>query len=65
LNHKIAKKYIQEAGKLTTKKKWRDTHKIWAEHKDKPRQEAVANFRLKAVHDCLAAHLRKIDITCI
>jgi ribonuclease HI len=39
-----------------------DNHKIWAEYKGKPRKEAVANFRLKTGHDCLAAHLRKIGI---
>lgn len=31
LNHKIAMKYKQEAGKLATTKKWREIHKIWAE----------------------------------
>jgi len=35
---------------------------FWAEYKGKPRKEAVANFRLKTVHDCLAAHLRKCGI---
>jgi len=35
---------------------------FWAEYKGKPRKEAVANFRLKTVHDCLEAHLRKIGI---
>ena len=61
-NHKIAKKYKQDANELGTTKKWRDVHKIWAEYKDKPRKEAVANFRLKTGHDCLAAHVRKIGI---
>jgi len=37
-------------------------HKISAEYKVKPRKEVVANFTLKTVHDCLAAHLRKIDV---
>jgi hypothetical protein len=36
--------------------------KIWAEYKGKPRKEAVANFRLKTGHECLAVHLRKIGI---
>ena len=35
---------------------------FWAEYKGKPRKEAVANFRLKTGHDCLAAHLRKTGI---
>jgi len=58
LNHKIAKKYKQEADELAATKKWRDIHKIWAEYKGKPRKKAVANFRLKTGHDCLLAHLR-------
>ena len=55
-------KYKQEANELAATKKWRDIHKIWAEYKGKPRKEAVASFRLKTGHDCLAAHLRKIGI---
>jgi len=47
LYHKMSTKYKQEAGKLAATKKRRDIHKIWAEYKDKPRKEAVANFRLK------------------
>ena len=27
-----------------------------------PRKEAVANFRLKTVHDCMAEHLNNIGI---
>ena len=46
-NRKIATKYKHEADKLAATKKWRDTHKNWAEYKGKPRKEAVANFRLK------------------
>jgi hypothetical protein len=47
LNYKMATKYKQEADKLAATKKWRDSHKIWAEYKGKPREEAVANFRLQ------------------
>jgi len=47
----------QEADELVATKKWRDRHKIWTEYKGKPRKEAVANFRLKTGHDCLAASL--------
>jgi len=52
----------QEADELATTKKWRDIHKIWAEYKGKPKKEALANFRLKTGHDCLAVHLRKNGI---
>ena len=62
LNHKIATKYKQEADKLAATKEQRDIHKIWAEYKCKPRKEAIAKFRLKTGHDCLAAHLRKTGI---
>jgi hypothetical protein len=57
--------YKQEANELATTKKYTDIHKIWAEYKGKPRKEAVAKFRLKTGHDCLAAHLRKIGIYAI
>ena len=59
LNRKIVTKYEQEADELAATKKWRYIHKIWAEYKDKPRKEAVANFRLKTGHYCPAANLRK------
>ena len=62
MNHKIDTKFKQEANKLTATKKQRDIHKIWAEYEGKPRKEAVANFRLKTGHECLAAHLRKNGI---
>ena len=62
MNRKRTTKYIQEADELATTKKWRESHKIRAEYKDKPRMEVVANFRLKTGHECLAAHLRNIGI---
>jgi hypothetical protein len=62
LNCKVATKYKHEADELAATKTWRDIHKIWAEYKGKPRTEAVANFRLKTGHNCLAAHLRKNGI---
>ena len=62
MNRKIATKYEQEADELAATKKWRDIQKIWAEYKDKPRKETIANFRFKTGHDCLAADLRKIGI---
>jgi len=62
LNRKIATKYIQEADEPPATKKCRDSHKIWAEYRDKPRKEVVANFILNKGHECLAAHLRKTGI---
>jgi hypothetical protein len=58
-------KYKREANELAATKKWRDIHKIWAEYKGKPRKEAVATFRLKTGHDCLAANVRKTGIYAI
>ena len=52
----------QEADEMAATKKQRDIYKIWAEYKDKPRKETVANFRLKTGHNCLDAHLRNIGI---
>jgi len=34
----------------------------WENNKNKPRKQAVANFRLNTGHDCLAAHLHRIKI---
>jgi len=62
LNRKIAIKYKQEADELAATKKWRDIHNIWAAYKGKPRNELVANFRLKAGYECLTAHFRKTGI---
>ena len=39
-----------------------DIHKIRAEYKGKPRKEAVADFRLKTGHNCLAANVREIGL---
>jgi hypothetical protein len=34
----------------------------WENNKNKPRTQAVANFRLNTGHDCLTAHLYRIKI---
>ena len=34
----------------------------WEDNKNKPRKQAVANFRLNTGHDCIAAHLNRIKI---
>jgi hypothetical protein len=35
----------------------------WENNKNKPRKQAVANFRLNTGHDYLAAHLLRIKIS--
>ena len=35
----------------------------WEHNKNKPRRQAVANFRLNTGHDCLAPHLYRIKIS--
>jgi len=52
----MATKYKQDTGELVATKKRRDIHKIWAEYKDEPRKEAVANVGIKTGHEYLAAH---------
>ena len=48
--------------KYTKDKQWANIQQEWAVNKHKPRKEAVATFRLKTGHDCLAAHLYKIKV---
>ena len=47
---------------LRTSKINRRMQEEWTVNKHKPRKEAVATFRLKTDHDCLAAYLCKIGI---
>lgn len=48
---------INSKGKL-----WETIRDDWSEFSRRPRKEAVANFRLKTGHDCLALHLSRIGI---
>ena len=57
LSRRIATKYKQKPGELAATKKWKDSHKIWAEYKDKPRMQAIPSLGLKTGHECLAPHL--------
>jgi hypothetical protein len=43
-------------------KQWANIHLDWPLNSKMPRKEAVARFRLKTGHDCLAAHLHKIKV---
>ncbi|GFW27163.1 hypothetical protein TNCV_93891 [Trichonephila clavipes] len=46
----------------STGKSWVNIQDIWKKFCQKPRKEAVANFRLPLGHDCKAHHLNKIGI---
>ena len=43
-------------------KTWENIREDWTEYSNRPRKEAVANFRLKTGHDCLAEHLNRIGV---
>jgi hypothetical protein len=50
---------------MTTKisgKQWAIIHLDWPLNSKMPRKEAVARFRLKTGHDCLATHLHKMKV---
>jgi len=46
----------------SNKTQWQNIKTTWENNKNKPRKQAVANFRLNTDHDCLAAHLHCIKI---
>jgi hypothetical protein len=50
---------------MTTKisgKQWANIHLDWPLNSKMPKKEAVARFRLKTGHNCLAPHLHKIKV---
>jgi hypothetical protein len=50
---------------MTTKicgKQWANIHLDWPLNSKMPQKEAVARFRIKTGHDCLATHLHKIKV---
>ncbi|GFS49977.1 uncharacterized protein LOC103523915 [Nephila pilipes] len=51
-----------EAGGPRRGKSWENIANYWKEFSRRSRKEAVANFRLKTRHDCLAEHLKRIGI---
>jgi hypothetical protein len=57
IKQKTQKKFSQEAITSANKTQWKNIKSTWENKKNKPRKQAVANFRLNTGHDCLAAHL--------
>jgi hypothetical protein len=43
-------------------KQWANIHLDWPLNSKMPQKEAVARFRLKTGHNCLAVHLHKIKV---
>ena len=58
----ISTKFSQEAIASSSKTQWQNIKSTWENNKNKPRKQAVANFRLNTGHNCLAAHLHRIKI---
>ena len=52
----------KEAIAWSSKTQWQNIKTTRENNKNEPRKQAVANFRLNAGHDCLAAHLHRIKI---
>jgi hypothetical protein len=61
IKKKTQEKFAQEARASSSKTQCQNIKSTW-ENKNKPRKQAVANFRLNTGHDCLAAHLHRLKI---
>jgi len=61
IKKKTQEKFCQEANASSSKTQWQNKS-TWESNKNKPRKQAVANFRLNTGHDCLTAHLHRIKI---
>src|SRR5215510_9408053 len=62
IKQKTQEKFLQEATTLSSNTQWQNIKSTWENNKNKPRKQAVALFRLNTGHDCLAAHLYRIEI---
>jgi hypothetical protein len=62
IKKKTQEKFAQEAGASSSKTEWQNIKFTWENNKNKPRKQAVANFRLNTGYDCLAAHLHRLKI---
>jgi len=63
IKRKTQKKFLQEATASSRETQWHNIKSTCEHNKNKPRRQAVTNFRLKTGHDCLAAHLYRIKIS--
>jgi len=62
IKQKTQEKFSQEATATSSKTQWHNIKTTWGNNKNKPRKQAVANFRLNTGHVCLTAHLHRIKI---
>lgn len=58
----VNKKYEQMAEKQTENKTWVNLNIGWGKNKNTPRKASATFFHLNTAHDCLAAHLQRINI---
>jgi hypothetical protein len=59
---KTQQKFSQEAVASSSKIQWQNIKSTWENNKNKPRNQAVSNFRFNTGHDCLTAHPHRIKI---
>ncbi|GFT36304.1 uncharacterized protein LOC103523915 [Nephila pilipes] len=62
ISEKIMLNYNMDLTNKSRVKSWENIGNDWKEFSHRPRKEAVANFRLKTGHDCLAEHLKRTGI---
>jgi len=62
IKQRTQKKFSQEAIASSNKTQWQNIKTTWENNKNKPRKQAVANFRLNTGHDCLSVRLHRIEI---
>jgi len=60
---KHKKNFFQEATASSRETQWHNIKSTWEHNKNKPRRQAVTNFRLNTGHDCLTPHLYHIKIS--
>jgi len=63
IKRKTQETFFQEATASSRDTQWHNIKSTWEHNKNKPRRQAVANFRLNTGHDCLTAHLYRIKIS--
>jgi hypothetical protein len=62
IKEKTQKQFFQDTTASSRETQWHNIKFTWENNKNKARRQAVANFRLNTCHDCLAAHLHRINI---
>jgi len=63
IKRKTQEKFFQEATASSRETQWHNIKSTCEHNKNKPRRQAVANFRLNTGHNCLTAHLYRIKLS--